>query len=151
MSYRPVLADEPYSATAEAIRPATICSIPSETFLALIDASADLSRRFLAKFGVELRISEEQTLAVSQQPVRQRVARLLLFLLKKCPSGGPSDELLGCELTRMDMAQMVGTTPETFSRTLRNLAADNVIEVDRVTIRIRSTGALSRIAGKSPS
>ncbi len=84
LSYHPVLADEVYSATAEAVSTTTLCSIPREAFLGLINGSAELSRRFLAKFGVELRISEEQTIAISQQSVRQRTARLLLYLMRKC-------------------------------------------------------------------
>lgn len=151
MSYRPVLADEPYSATAEAIRSTTICNIPRDTFLALIDGSAELSRRFLAKFGMELRVSEEQTLAVSQQSVRQRIARLLLSLVEKCAAPEHRGAVIGCELSRVEMAQMVGTTPETFSRTLRSMAQDKVLEVDRVMVRVCDMMALRRIAGKKHS
>ncbi len=49
------------------------------------------------------------------------------------------------------MAQMVGTTPETFSRTLRSIAAEGVIEVDRLSIRIRNPQSLHRIAGATHS
>lgn len=148
LSYRPILADEPYSATAEATRPTTVCSIPRDTFLSLIDESAELSRRFLAKLAVELRISEEQALAVSQQSVRQRSAGLLLFLIERFPAKERNSNQIECELSRLEMAQMVGTAPETFSRILRSMAGDGVIEVDRTSICLKDIDRLRRIVGE---
>jgi len=49
-------------------------------------------------------------------------------------------------LLRSEMAQMVGTTPETFSRTLRFLASKGILQVTKDQISITNTKALEKIA-----
>src|SRR5574341_1552620 len=124
--YRALLAEEPFAATAEAVETTVICAITKQTLFDLLKHSQDLTMRLLAKLASELKTSEEQMLAMAQETVRQRTAKLLLFLGEgnkhKYKAGSP----LNVPLMRNEMAQMVGTTPETFSRTLRQLAAKGV-------------------------
>lgn len=82
LGYRPVLANEPYAATTEAIKPTVACVITREHFFEILRASPTLCGRFLSKLARELRISEEQLLTVATEPVRRRLARLLLLMLK---------------------------------------------------------------------
>jgi CRP-like cAMP-binding protein len=44
------------------------------------------------------------------------------------------------------MARLIGTTPETLSRTLHGFAERGVLEVDRQQIRVRDLEVLRRIA-----
>lgn len=147
--YRALLAGEPYAATAEAVEPSTICAISKETFLGLLRQSPELSLSLLSKMAREMRHSEDQMVAMAQESVRQRTARLLLFLhggqvgrLEKYKPGDP----VAVPLLHREMAEMIGTTPETFSRTLHALARRGIIRVTKAKIFIENPSALETIS-----
>src|SRR3972149_714257 len=129
--YRALLADEPYAATAEAVETTVICTFTKQTLFDLLKQSPDLTMRLLAKMAVELKTSEEQMLAIAQETVRQRTAKLLLFLAEGNQQRSKRAKTLKVPLLRSEMAQMVGTTPETCSRTLRYLAKKGILQVSR--------------------
>ncbi len=147
--YRALLAGEPYAATAEAVEPSTVCAISKETFLGLLRQSPELSLGLLSKMAREMRASEEQMVAMAQESVRQRTARLLLFFhsgksaaTEKHKAGEPVE----VPLLHKEMAEMIGTTPETFSRTLHALARRGIIRLTRSKIFIENPTALETIS-----
>jgi CRP/FNR family transcriptional regulator len=136
IGYRAVLANEPYAATAEAIKPTTACVITRESFLEILRVSPGLCERLLAKMARELRISEEQLLTIANEPVRRRVARLLLLMLKAGGTPMRANSRIPTVYRRNEMAQMIGTTPETLSRMLRLMTSQGLIRVTRSEIRV---------------
>lgn len=146
VGYRPVVADEPYAATAEAIENTIACVIQKALLLDLIQKEPDFALKLMAKLARELRLSEEQLVRQSQHTVKQRAAELLLFLLDRSDHGDPATREIKVPLLRTEMAQMVGTTPESISRTLREFARSGIIDLTRSTIAINSTDSLKRIA-----
>ena len=150
LGYRPVLANEPYAATAEAIKPTVACVITRENFFEILRASPTLCGRFLSKLARELRISEEQLLTVATEPVRKRLARLLLLMLKSADTPAHANSLVPTDYRRMEMAQMIGTTPETLSRALRLMARQGLIQVTRREIRVMDPARLAAVAGPEP-
>ena len=141
--YRALLANEPFAATAEAVETTVICTITKQTLFNLLKQSPDLTMRLLAKMAVELKTSEEQMLALAQETVRQRTAKLVLFLAE---CNQQRSKTLKVPLMRSEMAQMVGTTPETFSRTLKYLVGKGILQVSREEISITNSKALEKIA-----
>ena len=151
MGYRALLANEPCAATAEALEPSIICSISKQTFLELLRMSPDLALRLLSKMAKELRISEEQTLSLAQESVRQRTVHLLLFLLEGNAKKVKPDEPIKLQLMRKDMAQMIGTTPESLSRTLNYLAKRGILRLTHSGIYVHDLSALKRLVPDSSS
>jgi CRP/FNR family transcriptional regulator len=145
IGYRAVLANEPYAATAEAIKPTTACVIPRESFVEILRTSPGLCERFLAKLARELRISEEQLLTVANEPVRRRLARLLLLMLKAGGAPVRANSPIPTAYRRNEMAQMIGTTPETLSRALRLMAGQGLIRVTRTEIRVTDPKRLAAV------
>jgi len=144
--YRALLAEEPFAATAEVVETTVICAITKQTLFDLLKHSQDLTMRLLAKLATELKTSEEQMLAIAQETVRQRTGKLLLFLAEGNQQSSKRTKTIKVPLLRSEMAQMVGTTPETFSRTLRHLAAKGVLNLTRTEISINNPSALRVIA-----
>jgi CRP-like cAMP-binding protein len=142
MGYRPVLADEPYAATAVAFETTAICTIPRADFIDLMRRSPELSLELLRRLSRELRISEDQMLSQAHETVLQRTARVLQFLLVQSGGRKGDDERIGIPLRRMEIAQMVGTSPETLSRTLRKMGDRGIIKVTRGGIEVQNTEAL---------
>jgi CRP-like cAMP-binding protein len=140
-----VLANAPYSATSEAIEPTIVCTISRQTLFELLRKSVDLALRLLEKMAQELRTSDELMLVLTQQSVRQRTARLLLFLLEKSEEESKTGGPLKVPIFRKEMAQMIGTTPETISRTLRYFAQHGILRLTRSEIYIENPHTLQTL------
>ncbi len=147
IGHRAVVADEPYSSTAEVIETADICAIPKEMLIDMLRESPKLSLGFMAQLAKELRFSEEQMLILSHKSVRQRLAQLLLLLMSRSHEGKSSYIKLKIPIRRNEMAQMIGTTPESLSRALRYLAQRGTIETTRTELLIKDPTALRRLSG----
>jgi CRP-like cAMP-binding protein len=76
--------------------------------------------------------------------VNGRVARLLLDLADEA-----AGERITRRLTHHTIAQMIGSSRETVSRTMRELVDKGLIEVSRRDIVIRDRSALEAAAGRS--
>jgi CRP-like cAMP-binding protein len=146
LGYRPVLANEPYAATAAAVTPTRACLITRESFYESLRASPDLCVRVLGKMAKELRISEDQWLDFASDPVRRRLARLLLLLVRGEGLPLRAGIRIPGSCTRSEMAQMIGTAPETVSRTLALMGRQRLVRVTRTGIWVVDPARLSEVA-----
>ncbi|MFH1681549.1 MAG: Crp/Fnr family transcriptional regulator [Candidatus Eisenbacteria bacterium] len=144
--YRPLLCDELYAVTAEAIEESEICVLPKQVLLDLLRESPSFAADLLARVARELRLSEDQLLDLTQKSVRQRSAGLLLMFVEGCGEKTDGGIRLSIPVQRKEMAQMVGTTPETFSRTLHDLAERGILSLSRSTIVVTDEAELRRLA-----
>lgn len=150
--YRAMLADEPYAATAEAIEDTTVCSISRSTLTGLLREVPDMAMRMLAELSRELRVSEEQMMSLAQETVLQRTARILLWLHRTSAQPDVSEApQLDLPLRKSELAQMIGSTPESLSRALHELGERYVISVKKDSIIITDLSSLARLAGSRPS
>jgi len=148
MGFRPILAGEAYAASAQALERTTTCIIPKEAVIELVRLSPRFSLRLLAEQVRELRVSEEQLIALAQQPVKQRAVRVLLSLMEKTSRMVLDRSGTGISIRKKEIAQIVGTTPETLSRTLRELSRLGIVRLSRDGIRVVDPPALKELAGR---
>lgn len=140
--FRALLSNGSYFDTAKTVVPSLICGFQKEVFFDIIKHSPEFSMRIMAKLSRDLRASEEQTLSITQENVRQRVARLLLFFFHNREDEKGKSLIDTKFISRIEMSQMIGTTPETFSRTLHYFAEKDYIRVTRTAIHIVNPAAL---------
>lgn len=145
IGFRALLADEHFAASAQAVSDTQICIISREDFLDLLNSSTELSFNVMAKLAIDLRIAEEQFLSRAQENVRQRTARMLLQLLETSNELSKGDSKISVPILRSEMAQVVGTTPETLSRTLRAMAQKEIIKITRSDISVTNVDKLRSI------
>lgn len=148
LGYRPLLANEPYHASALAVEDSRVCIIPAATLRELLRDEPELALGLLAKLARELRTAEDLMMDLLHRPVRQRAARLLLSLLEDNRDAAEPALLESHHLRRQDMARMIGTTPETFSRVLRGFAQRGILTLARDRICIRDHTLLHKVAGE---
>jgi CRP/FNR family transcriptional regulator len=148
LGYRPLLANEAYRASAVAVEDSDVCIIPTAAVRDLLRTHPDLAIEMLAKLARELRMSEDLMMNLLHRPVRERAAGLLLMLLEDNRGAADPATLLSEHLRRQDMARMIGTTPETFSRVLRSFAQGGIINLSRDSIRITDPLRLRKGAGE---
>jgi CRP/FNR family transcriptional regulator len=144
--YRPVLGSDLYSATAEAIEETEICVIPKQVVTELLRKSPVFALDLLARIAADLRVSEDRMLDLTQKSVRARSANLLLMFLDGAAEPADGGIRLSIPIQRKEMAQIVGTTPETFSRTLHEMAGQGIVSLTRSGIVVTDEPALRRAA-----
>jgi CRP/FNR family transcriptional regulator len=103
--------------------------------------------RLLSKMAKELRMSEEQLLNIASEPVRKRLARLLLLFIQSEGLPLRANIRVPSRCSRSDMAQLVGTTPETISRSLRLMARQKLIRITRKEIWVVDPARLVGLVG----
>lgn len=148
MGFRAIIANEPYTATAETVTNATVCVISREIILKLMDMSPEFSHNMMKKLAIELRQSEEKILSFALHSVKKRCANFLISLIDSDNNSSKSEPLNTLPLMRVEIAQIIGISPETLSRTLKNFSDQKIINLTRKEITILNLPELKDIATK---
>lgn len=136
LGYRSLFAEEPYHATAEALEESTICCVDRTAFFAVIGNNPQFAFDLLRKLSVELRGAEALATSIAQRPVRQRMAELLVMLQQTYGKPVKKGVQIHLELSREEMAEMIGVTQETAIRLLSEFKKGGWISVQERSITI---------------
>lgn len=126
-----------YGVTATAIGAVTLCRFPRDRFRKLMHALPALEDKLLQVASHELVIAQERMLLLGRKTARERVASFLLDLAPPCGETG----LIMLPMTRTDIADYLGLTIETVSRTLSAFRRERRIDMkvpNQVTLLDRS-------------
>jgi CRP/FNR family transcriptional regulator, nitrogen fixation regulation protein len=135
-------ADE-HTLSAEAITDCKIVVVKRSALNALVGRDARIAQQLFTLTGHELRRVQNRILLLIKN-AQERVAG---FLLEMAQRATPSD-VIDLPMSRQDIADYLGLTIETVSRTLTSLESTSAIKVTtsrRIVLRNRS--ALSRLNG----
>ena len=146
LGYRSLFAQEPYHATAEALEEATICCIDKNAFFPVLAKNPTLAINIIKKLSKELRAAEDLATSIAQRSVRERMAELLLMLKETYGKPGKKGVRINLELSREEMAEMIGITQETAIRLLSEFKQDGLIDVQDRSITILKPDVLLETA-----
>ncbi len=136
-----------YTYSAEALTDTTICRFPRRQFDGFIKTRPAMERRLLAMASNELAAAQDQMVVLGRKTAQERVASFLLGLIRRQERLGRDGKAIRLTMTRSDIADYLGLTTETVSRTFTNLRADGFIELDGTTlVRALDREALRHIA-----
>ena len=145
LGYRSMLVNERYNATATVLEDSQVCFIPREVFMRTLRSDTALSFEVMKLLSNQLREAEVKLTHLAQKPVRERLAETLLFL-KETYGFEPDSTFISVQLTREEIANLVGTATETAIRLLSELNKEKVIELSGKKIGIANMRELVRIA-----
>ncbi|WP_288878921.1 Crp/Fnr family transcriptional regulator [Pedobacter panaciterrae] len=136
IGYHAVLSTERYPDSATALEECIVLFIPKEDFLKVQERSTLLSTRLLKMLSHEFTVLSNSITIFAQRPVRERLAIALIVLREKFKKGTLEGQPIVINLSREDIANMVGTTRENTVRLLREFKNENLIETKGRKIRI---------------
>jgi CRP-like cAMP-binding protein len=145
LGYRALLSGGYYTCSATALEDADVCFVPREVFFSLISKDLKLSMAVMKLMANDLREAEHRMTNLAQKPVRERMAETLLFI-KETYGYEPDGTTLNVNLSREEIAGMVGTATETAIRLLSEFKSDGIIETVGKRIVIKDHKALMRTA-----
>ncbi len=127
LGYRSFLAGEDHADSAEVLKTSTVCFVDRGPIKRILEVNPALGLRFLQRAAKELGSADERILHGITLSVRARFAHLLLVLKDRYGMISEDGEFrLELPLSRQDLAAMIGTRPETMSRTIRQMEADGI-------------------------
>lgn len=135
-----------YTFSAEAVDAVRACRFDRHRFEALLRNYPHLLRRLLDAASHELALTQDHVVALGRQTADERVAGFLLSLRNRRRALGGTDDLVPLAMTRQDMADHLGLTIETVSRTLSKLARAHIVKADRAEARILDRRQLEALA-----
>jgi CRP/FNR family transcriptional regulator, nitrogen fixation regulation protein len=132
---------EEHTFSAEAITDCKVIVIKRSVVMALAARDNDVARQMWALTARELHRVQEHSLVLIKS-AEERVAGFLLEMADRVPTGAAVE----LPMSRQDIADYLGLTIETVSRTLKQLQSAAAIEVPkRRRILLRNRSALRRL------
>ena len=138
---------ETYPLSGEAIEPTTVCRFRKADYRALMAERRELETALLARAGDELAAARRQMLLLARKTAVERVASFLLGLPAADPLRMAPEGVVRLPMTRSEMADYLGLTLETVSRTLTRLKRGGLIrQVSLTEMRVEKPQALRMLA-----
>ena len=139
-----VIDDEPRSAHVIAMEDSVVLALRREDFRARLRASPEVGIALLKELSRRLRRADDQIGSLVLLDVNGRVAELLVRLATE--EGG---ERITRKVTHATIAQMIGSSRETVSRTMRELQDRGLIAVTRQDITLTDRPGLQSLSRRS--
>ncbi|MGB3850425.1 MAG: Crp/Fnr family transcriptional regulator [Tunicatimonas sp.] len=146
LGYKALIAEEAYNVSAETLEDCVICFLPKPTFLQILQESAEFNQRIMKQVCHELGIMVTNVTQHAQCTVRERLAITLLKLKDTYGMDAHEEGSIEINLTRDDLANVVGTATETLIRLLHEFKSDQLISTKGRKIRIEDPPGLARVA-----
>ncbi len=137
-----VFAGQSFPAHAVTLENSRLVFLPRDDFIALVAANPALALNLLAALSGRLRQFTKMIDALSLKEVPGRLAAHILFLSEKQSAG----DHLKLELSKTQLASLLGTIPETLSRMLSKLQREGFITIEGSRISIVDREGLAELA-----
>ncbi|KAA5220142.1 Crp/Fnr family transcriptional regulator, partial [Bacteroides finegoldii] len=138
-------AKEDFVTAAAAFEPSVVCLIPMGAIMALVAQNNDLAMFFIRQLSIDLGISDERTVSLTQKHIRGRLAESLIFL-KESYGLEEDGSTLSIYLSREDLANLSNMTTSNAIRTLSQFATERLITIDGRKIKIIEEEKLKKIS-----
>ncbi len=145
IGFASLIGGEPYSSSASVLEDATICYVPRNVFLNLIQSNSGLSLKVIEALSHDATRAESRLTNTSYNTVRERLAETLL-VLKEFGGFEADNATLKTTLSREDLANMVGTATETVIRLLSEFNKEKIILLEGHKIKILNQAILLQTA-----
>ncbi|MEJ2729098.1 MAG: Crp/Fnr family transcriptional regulator [Deltaproteobacteria bacterium] len=127
-----VFAGHQLPASAQTLAKCRLLFFPRSAFVGLVTANPSLALNLLAIMSKKLRQFAAQIENLSLKEIPARLASYLIYLAKEQGSG----ESVTLNISKGQLASLLGTIPETLSRIFAKLSSQDLIRVEGPIIRL---------------
>ncbi|HDG98938.1 MAG TPA: Crp/Fnr family transcriptional regulator [Desulfobacterales bacterium] len=138
----PLFSGETYPASADAMKSTKAFFFPRNVFINLIKKNPDIALNMLDALSDRLR---QFTIQVEDLSLKEIPGRLATYFLQVSKEESRSD-VFTLEITKAQIANLLGTTPETLSRVLSRMREAGIIEDKGKKIKILDIESLKALA-----
>lgn len=116
-----------YGLSADAVDAVTVCAFSRSAYSALVDAKPHLLRRLHEYATHELTLAHEQMTLLGRRNAEERLVCFLLAMRERWARLGRCTTTIALPMSRQDIADFLGLTIETVSRTFSKLVRERMI------------------------
>lgn len=138
-----------HETSVEAIETTRVCGIARNDLMQLMDDYHSLERRLLFFLGQRLSAAQDQMLVLGRKTPLEKLASMLCCLSVKMSDDGSAQPVFRLPMSRTDIADYLGLTIETVSRSFSRLRAEGIIDLSgRDIVEVCDRDRLEQLAGK---
>lgn len=131
----------PYPAYADAMEKTRVFFFPRKEFLELIQREPSVVMNMMANLSTRL---QHFTRMIDDLSLKEVPGRLAAYLLYLCKQSSCSDTV-EIDISKGQLASLLGTIPETLSRILRRMSEKGILEVSGRRIKLLNKRVLNEI------
>jgi CRP-like cAMP-binding protein len=146
IGYHAILSEDRYPDAAAALEDSTITFIPKEDFVKTLEQSTVLNNRLLKTLSHEFAVLANSLTLFTQKSVRERLALQLIILREKYKVDFSPGMPVEINMSREDLANLVGTARENVVRVLTEFKEDKILSTNGRKIIVHDVGKLISIA-----
>ena len=139
-----VLGNDKYYFNAIALSDTHVCFVETSVFKETCLSSPEFAYRLILFYALELRRTELRVKYHSQMNIREKVAEAFVYL-NEIFGIDPDKKTLNVELSRKEIADIAGTTPEQVTRQLNDFEEEKLILRTKRDIQILNAEGLENI------
>jgi CRP-like cAMP-binding protein len=144
LGQRSMISDEPVNLTAVALEDMQVCFIPKSDVMEFFTDNNKFSLNMMRSICGDLKDADDHMVSLAQKNVKERLAETLLYLEDNF--GTLPDGSLHIQLSREELAGMIGTATESCIRLLSEFNKAGYIELTGKKITIVDKAKLKRIS-----
>lgn len=144
LGQRSMISEEPANLSAVALEDMEVCFIPKKEILQLFSQNNDFSMNVMKTICDDLKEADAHMVNLAQKNVKERLAGTLIYLEENF--GADADGTLSLQLSREELAGMIGTATESCIRMLSELNKSGLINIVGKHIQITDKNKLRRLA-----
>jgi CRP-like cAMP-binding protein len=144
LGQRSMISDEPVNLSAIALEDMQVCFIPKTEIMSCFDKNNQFSMGVMKSICGDLKEADNIMVNLAQKSVKERLAITLLYLEETF--GKNEDNSLKIQLSREDLASMIGTATESCIRLLSEFKKMGFIELSGKKILLIDSPRLKKIA-----
>ncbi|MDW5290210.1 Crp/Fnr family transcriptional regulator [Formosa sp. PL04] len=142
LGYHALFGEERYQNSCEALEALEVNFIAKDVFLKLLQDIPTLQHTFIKNIGYEFGVLANIIAVLAQKNLNARLAINLLILENRFKK---QEEGNGIDLTREDLANIIGTSPESLGRSLKQFKDEGSFEEDKRVINIKNKALLLQL------
>lgn len=143
LGQRSMISDEPANLSAVALEDMEVCFIPRSEVMQFFTQNNQFSMNVMKTICEDLKGADDHMVNMAQKNVRQRLAETLIYLEETF--GKNKDGSLHIQLSREELAGMIGTATESCIRLLSELNKSSYIELTGKKITLLDKNKLKRL------
>ena len=144
LGQRSMISDEPVNLSAIDLEDMEVCFIPKTEIMGLFTQNNNFSMNVMKTICGDLKEADDHMVNMAQKTVKERLAETLLYL--KDTFGTNIDQSLKIQLSREELASMIGTATESCIRLLSDFNKNGLIEIKGKKIYLKDVQKLKREA-----
>lgn len=144
LGQRSMISDEPVNLSAIALEDMEVCFIPKTEIMGLFTQNNAFSMNVMKTICGDLKEADEHMVDMAQKTVKERLAATLLYLHSNF--GTNTDGTLKLQLSREELASIIGTATESCIRLLSDFNKGGLIEIKGKKITLKDLPKLKKEA-----